>query len=255
MLGEKTVFCQYFRDPPKFHKSCFEGSSCLIKGGWDPPGSPVVSTLCATLVELHYLSNFCGLQTPPHATSRGERTDKMQKSDRNISQKGCEQRNGLWSPPAEPLLYCLANCLSFPPVVCFICTTAGETDSQLVSLPNSTGWFHRSVIWLGVTSCCLGVPFIFFLAVYFSLCGLIMKPHIVLCFWPQVLPFFNKLMLFTRLSIIRYELLQKKNRCVYMLLYLWCSSETLPPICLWKPWHLFCTLSPHSWYKHGQHYP
>ena len=51
-----------------------------------------------------------------------------------------------WAPPAEPLLYGGCLCLSFPPGVCSICTTAGETDSPSVLLPNRTGWFHRSGI-------------------------------------------------------------------------------------------------------------
>ena len=51
---------------------------------------------------------------------------KMQKWPQ-ISQKRWGQGNYLWPPPAEPFLYrgCFANCLSFPPVVCPICTTAG----------------------------------------------------------------------------------------------------------------------------------
>ena len=43
---DSTKRTNIFRDPlPNFHKSCFQGSSCLIKGGWDPPGSPVIRTL------------------------------------------------------------------------------------------------------------------------------------------------------------------------------------------------------------------
>ena len=93
--------------------------------------------------EPHYLSSFCGHRLMPPLGVRA-----LTKSNQTISQKGWEQRSGLWSPPAEPLLYwgCLADCLSFPSVVCSICTTAGEIDSQSELLPNWTGWFHRSVI-------------------------------------------------------------------------------------------------------------
>lgn len=50
---------------------------------------------------------------------------KLQKLISTVSQTGwCRMANGLGSLPAEPFLVsaCLANCLSFTPVVCLICT-------------------------------------------------------------------------------------------------------------------------------------
>lgn len=45
----------------------------------------------------------------------------------------------------------VADCQSFSPVICSVCTTACGTDCQWVVLPpNWTVWFHRSVIELAL---------------------------------------------------------------------------------------------------------
>ncbi len=47
-LHKTEIACQnntlsiFFETPPKFHKSLFQGSPCLIKGSQAPPSSPVV---------------------------------------------------------------------------------------------------------------------------------------------------------------------------------------------------------------------
>ena len=40
MHGKKQHFANILETPPKFHKLCFQGGSCLIKGAWDSPGPP-----------------------------------------------------------------------------------------------------------------------------------------------------------------------------------------------------------------------
>ena len=67
MLGKKQHFANILETPPKFHKSCFQGSSCLIKWGSDPPGSPVVRTLLKRYwkvdMQPKYLRDSCGIWT------------------------------------------------------------------------------------------------------------------------------------------------------------------------------------------------
>ena len=66
-----------------------------------------------------------------------------------------------------PLQGCLANCLSSPPVVCSICTTVGEIESQLVLLHNWASYYSRSVIDLELHLVVSVFP-LFFWAVYKS---------------------------------------------------------------------------------------
>ncbi len=54
-LHVKITHFQYFWDPPKFHKSRFQGSPCLIKGSRAPPSSPVVRTLAGMILRSHWL--------------------------------------------------------------------------------------------------------------------------------------------------------------------------------------------------------
>lgn len=41
----EIAYCQYFREPPEFHKSGFKRSSQFIKRSQVPPHSPVILTL------------------------------------------------------------------------------------------------------------------------------------------------------------------------------------------------------------------
>lgn len=79
---------------------------------------------------------------------------KLQKLKTTISHDEGGMANSMWSPQVEPFLIrgCLANCLSFLPVVCPICT-------HLVKLIHSHYFFlTRQVDVIGVSLQRLSVP-------------------------------------------------------------------------------------------------
>lgn len=107
---EHIVLLAALLRPPPPLLVCWPISSYLLFAGRHSKPSSHDVCRCVILKELLL----------PHAT-----TAKAPKI-KNNNQPEMMRGNGkwLWSPPAEPFLIrgCLANCLSFPPVVCPICT-------------------------------------------------------------------------------------------------------------------------------------
>lgn len=64
---------------------------------------------------------------------------------RRRGETGEMERSGQWPLPAEPRLERLSCRVPVPPVVCPVCTTAGEMESQSFLAPNGTGWNPRGV--------------------------------------------------------------------------------------------------------------
>lgn len=54
----KIAYCQYFRDPSKFDKLCFQGSSCLINRSQTRPGTPAVRTLTILFTKICIMHVF-----------------------------------------------------------------------------------------------------------------------------------------------------------------------------------------------------
>lgn len=87
------------------------------------------------------LCNLSGLQVWPHASSSDDNTGKKQKEKNQKSvRKDKERVNCLWPPYVKqfPFLVLSCFCLSIAPVVIFICTKEGETDSLSLMLPKWT---------------------------------------------------------------------------------------------------------------------